>query len=791
MLSSLGTYDFTDYSNLLTKVEETDAKVSELGSELFKRLDLNIQSEWKVGYELAGEGIYSSSADWISSGNLYVEDDLYYKSNASKIFCYDSNGAYIDRVYSGDQLIDGTAFVRINWKASDEAPYFVSSKTLTNIINEAKSELTESINEAKSELTEFKIKEKNQNIQSEWKVGYELAGGGIYSSSADWISSGNLYVEDDLYYESNASKFFCYDSNGAYIDRVYSGDQLIDGTAFVRINWKASDEAPYFVSSKTLTNIINEAKSELTESVGYQTDKKITGNLKPTSGSLIFEFTTNRSIYKLETKERLLSINGLLSVDIESIGVEESYYADNCKANIIVTCGSKQQSIPLRINNYGVDLFSIRARYPIVNSVEIDGSTHISKNLPIELESCYLSKTSEAISIHYGDDSILEQYVLSQFSDVASLVDAMIASTTLSEHFVVEKYGCEGVTFEEISNFDKIYLVRQHTEYLYQQGDDIPTPTGETYWDSYPTMIKTNDVGFKHHMNVSYKVVDGYVKKLHFSLDGMFVRFETSIELNKNTMSYNSDLMDYATYSEYPYTPPITPLLSMQHWVVESDNILGQYMKTTTYRLNTILSYLSQLGFVGQNFHECLDTIRGINKTDVQTYCLTFDDYQKSLWTNEVIRKIFNKYNAKPTLVYIINGADLGGDTPPSSAPTQEEYKQMKSSGWNIIPHGFTMYISMMSYAQFVYGFSQTQKKWIDWYGECPVAYNAHGDEPTDYQYYILRSLGFNLITSGSAPLGWYCEAGTTINIQYKRITWLDSEDSWGAVKSRIDQYIH
>ena len=31
-LSSLGTYDFTDYSNLLTKVEETGAKVSELGS---------------------------------------------------------------------------------------------------------------------------------------------------------------------------------------------------------------------------------------------------------------------------------------------------------------------------------------------------------------------------------------------------------------------------------------------------------------------------------------------------------------------------------------------------------------------------------------------------------------------------------------------------------------------------------------------------------------------------------------------------------------------------------------
>lgn len=34
VLSSLGTYDFTDYSNLLTKVEETDAKVSELNVEL-------------------------------------------------------------------------------------------------------------------------------------------------------------------------------------------------------------------------------------------------------------------------------------------------------------------------------------------------------------------------------------------------------------------------------------------------------------------------------------------------------------------------------------------------------------------------------------------------------------------------------------------------------------------------------------------------------------------------------------------------------------------------------------
>ena len=70
-LSSLGTYDFTDYSNLLTKVEETDAKVSELGLEI-KTIRFNVSHNYPTnGVDASGN----------SGGNRYSFDTAIGKVN--------------------------------------------------------------------------------------------------------------------------------------------------------------------------------------------------------------------------------------------------------------------------------------------------------------------------------------------------------------------------------------------------------------------------------------------------------------------------------------------------------------------------------------------------------------------------------------------------------------------------------------------------------------------------------------------------------------------------------------
>ena len=226
----------------------------------------------------------------------------------------------------------------------------------------------------------------------------------------------------------------------------------------------------------------------------------------------------------------------------------------------------------------------------------------------------------------------------------------------------------------------------------------------------------------------------------------MFVRFEPMVMAQAFSVTHGA-YINNLRYCEYPYKNIHTPMLSMLHSVVEGDAILGESMKITTFRLNSILSYLQRRGFVAQNYEECINTIRGINAVDSPTYCLSFDDFTKNLWTNENIRNIFNKYNAKPTLVYIIEGKDLIGDEPPIKAPTREEYQVIKNSGWSIIPHGYSAYTDKTSYAQFVKGFKLTKDKWVEWYGECPIAYNPHSMEIKDYQYNLLKQMGYGFIT--------------------------------------------
>jgi hypothetical protein len=402
----------------------------------------------------------------------------------------------------------------------------------------------------------------------------------------------------------------------------------------------------------------------------------------------------------------------------------------------------------------------------------------------------YIEKTDTQFIIHNGDDSVFKSWTLSDYTDIDAFVEALKADTSITDVFEIKKYGCEGMAFSEINNFEKILLCKEHTEILYKQGADRPTYTGNVYWDSYPTIIRSSDIGYEHVLKVNYRVINGFIEKAYVSLDGMFLRFNNAnygISDMKLTANLAGIISQVIGVSVLPYKPTMTPMLSMQHVVRVNENLENTNMVTSTMRQYDMLAYLRKKGFVGQNFNECMASIRGSLAIDKPTYCLTFDDHQRSIWANKEIRDVFNQFSAKPTLIYLFTAEDLSGATPPSYALSTEEYKAAKASGWDIVNHGFCMYTNRLSYAQFYQGFTKNKESWLRWYGEDVQSYNSHGGEITDYQYYLMKHMGFASISSGSAPLGWYCECGTSIDVQYKRVTWMDSELKWDNVKNNID----
>ena len=122
-----------------------------------------------------------------------------------------------------------------------------------------------------------------------------------------------------------------------------------------------------------------------------------------------------------------------------------------------------------------------------------------------------------------------------------------------------------------------------------------------------------------------------------------------------------------------------------------------------------MLQYLNKSGFSSQNMHEAIQSIKGGNNTDSPTYCLTFDDYQSIIWKNQNIRNLFNEFGAKPTLIYIVDGNNLDAESPLSKYISKDDFYAMKNAGWDMISHGFTMYVNRMSYAQFKTGFEKTK----------------------------------------------------------------------------------
>ncbi len=525
----------------------------------------------------------------------------------------------------------------------------------------------------------------------------------------------------------------------------------------------------------------------------YMSDITCASNINLTlpnhSANFEFSFTTSNNLNE-NISNRFFTFD---KVRIDYISTtEDGLYQDKYNGKYIIMINNTQKTISVPINYYGKDLFSIRVKYPVVTKVNDDGSTEIEKYMPEALQGASIKKDEQNFYILKEDGSIYKSYSFTPETPVETFVNTLLSDDEITEDFEIIKYDCSNTTMGDINNFNNIKITSLVDEIYFAQQTDQAKPTGKSYWDSYPTFIKKGDKGYEHKFKMSYRVVDNKITHIQISIDGMYVRFNNlSLETGNLKMYANTNrIKTVSNAAILPYKQTYTPLLSMQHNVVKSDEVLGKSLRTSTKRQREMLEYLKQKGFKAINFSECMSALKGETELDSPTYCLTFDDLQRNIWQDTEIRNLFNEYNAKPTLVYLaFYSSSLSSKEIPDYFLSKEEHKELKEAGWDFVYHGFTMYTGQLSYAQFKWGFETSRERWNDWYGEELTSYNPHGADLGDHQYHLLKNMGWKNITSTTSKQGWFCECGTTINIQYKRVGWMDSEIEWETVKKNIDEF--
>jgi hypothetical protein len=547
------------------------------------------------------------------------------------------------------------------------------------------------------------------------------------------------------------------------------------------------------------------------------------------SCNCMIDFTTENSLFKGSSKTVL---NGLCTVTVEPVTQEMIYY-DAGGLKISVNYGGETKVMDnktIAANIYGKNLFSIRLKYPVVPvdtdgypTVDANGSVTITEHMPTKYEGAYIEKTDSIFAIHYGSGSVLKSFTLSDYDGWGELVDVMKADTDLSD-FEIVKYGCEGNTFDEVDNFEKIYLSKEVQEVDYHQrpGDGWyaithPLPSGmypeynsmtpsereqyaeeqesldfeeRTYWDSYPTFIRTSDRGFLHHMRINYHVNDSTIEDLYFSFDGFAVRFTNNMAIPSSGLKLiaNVNTMSVVNYSISPYQEIFTPIMCMLH-KVEPDNITQTDQNNITLeRLYDVLSYFRYKGFAPISAYEAVSSVDGGRALDRMTYSLIFDDYRRQIWVDERIRNVIDMYNAQPLLNMLLQPQSVYSDNPPVSTNeglSKEEYSCAKGSGWSITTHGITQYTPYLTYAQFINAFKRAKNKWKEWYGEYPRYVGFHSNNPLPYQIFVMRHLGYGMIQGRwqSAPLECGSNYGDYLRYQRFAIKNVD----WDIMKQQID----
>lgn len=573
------------------------------------------------------------------------------------------------------------------------------------------------------------------------------------------------------------------------------------------------------------------------------------------SCNCMIRFKTKQSLFRLPiTKVNLFSIPGIIETFVDNGGRADSLFMDWSRVNVTANYGVENTSSyihrynsEIRRNIYGKDLFSIRIKYPVVTAVDANGEATITEYMPERLQGAYFKKTDTRFSIYDGNDVELWGYNANSDDEWGPIIDAMISATEEGgalEDFEVIKYGCEGNTFGEVLPAifgSKTFLSKETREIDYHQrpingwlGLEHPMPSGSgadgsthkwhmddvvpngegreeesfeyegttitdvfrTYWDSYPTIIKTTDLGYEHYVRFNYHVKDGKIEDLYFCFDGYAWIFNEAVNIPADGIKLlvNEDLVEVTNISISPYKEIFTPAICMLHKIITTNIPDGDKNNITYQRLYDILSYFSVKGFANISIDDAISSIAGGRALDRRSYCLTFDDYRRvDTWQNEKVRTLLQDFNAKVSVSSLWTPEALYSTEPTAEAFSKEEYAMAKNSGWTIFPHGVGQYNPYLTYAQFKNAWIGIKQKWAEWYNEIPMLYGNHSNQMQNYQIMLMKHWGYSY-KHGTAwdpddrqPL---LEAGASFiyNGEYPRFHIRgEAYYTWEDMKSRID----
>lgn len=572
------------------------------------------------------------------------------------------------------------------------------------------------------------------------------------------------------------------------------------------------------------------------------------------SCNCLVRFKTKQSLFRQPiTNVILFSIPGILDTYINNNGRDTNYFEDFSRVTVVANYGTQgsdgyisRYNSCIRSNIYGKDLFSIRIKYPVVTGVDANGEATITEYMPERLQGAYLRKTDSRISVFDGNNVELWGYNAANNDMLEPIIDAMIAATGAGEaleDFEIIKYGCEGNKFGDIIPAiyeNKIYLSKELYEVDYHQrltdgwvglGHPMPSgsgangsthkwhmddvvPNGEgrkeesfgyedttitdvfrTYWDSYPTIIKTTDIGYEHYVRFNYHVKDGKIEDLFFSFDGFAWNFNTpqDIPIDGLRLLANTDLIDVTDITISPYKEIFTPAICMLHKIITSNIPDGDKNNITYQRLYDILSYFRKKKFSNISLDEAISSIDGGRAIDRPVYCLTFDDYRRQdTWQDDKVRTLLEMFDVKVSWTSLWTPEALYVADPPQELMTSKEYTTAKNSGWTIFPHGIGQYNPYFTYAQFINAWIGIKDKWNAWYGEIPRLYGNHSNSMKSHQIDLMKHLGYTYIhgTAYEDDNNPLLEAGASFiyGSVYPRFHIRgESYNTWEVCKERID----
>ena len=440
--------------------------------------------------------------------------------------------------------------------------------------------------------------------------------------------------------------------------------------------------------------------------------------------------------------------------------------------NTLMTSGTINE------NMWGADLFSIRVKGTTVSFAE---TSPYAMTVLTEIESDYrdVCLTINDTGLYIYRDSV------GIGTPIYSYIFASNPTKYVEDMVIDMKANLSGTYFEVLSNNGKLVpfanlercpKIKLATQANILEFFDADSAVGAAYWDSYPTVIKTNSIGFKHKLKVTWDSVGTTGKNYQIYFDNIKIGdsiasvafsaynfHDTILYVGGETSAAGyKGIFNSVKFNNF-YNPNYIVIAEYNHVLIDSDtevtNTDGIYItgKLSFARLERTAKYLKSKGWSFVNQSEIHKIKNGLLPLTKNVFSVNFDDWSYNLFINTRKRNIFNKYDIKPTLMGLVSTdgyfAGTGGTN--SEPLTVAGINTVLRNNWNIGYHGMQVSqykIGVAGYEQYI-KFLQIGKDIMLALEYDTNTYAVHASSIMSHQVNVVKSMGFEHVVGNDSSV--------------------------------------